>query len=97
MPRNRALPPSETSTIQRRYPRYVPAANLCQCLLDLALIGGSQVVVLSLIYSRLALVGLVQATAVLVISIATSMILLYATGCYRRDAILNRSDPALLP
>jgi len=91
MPRNRALPPAETSTVQRRYPRYVPAANLCQCLLDLTLIGGSQVVVLSLIYSRLALVGLVQATAVLVISIVTSMILLYATGCYRRDAILNRT------
>ena len=90
-PRNRALPPAETSAVQRRYPRYVPAANLCQCLLDLALIGGSQVVVLSLIYSRLALVGLVQATAVVVISIATSMILLYATGCYRRDAILNRT------
>jgi sugar transferase (PEP-CTERM system associated) len=90
-PRNRALPPVEPSATQRRYPRYVPAANLSQCLLDLVLIGGSQVVVLSLIYSRLALVGLIQATAVVGISIVTSMILLYATGCYRRDAILNRT------
>src|SRR5882672_8480036 len=90
-PRNRALPPVEPPAVQRRYPRYVPAANVSQCLLDLLLIGGSQVVVLSLIYSRLALVGLIQATAVVGISIATSMILLYATGCYRRDAILNRT------
>jgi len=49
------------------------------------------VVVLSLDHSRLALVGLIQASAVVAISIATSMILLYATGCYRRDAILNRT------
>ncbi len=88
--RARNVPPADIPA-QRRYPRYVPAANLSQCLLDLALIGGSQVVVLSLIYSRLALVGLVQAAAVVGISIATSMILLYATGCYRRDAILNRT------
>jgi len=90
-PRPRILPSAEAPASQRRYPRYVPAANLSQCLLDLVLIGGSQVVVLSLIYSRLALVGLVQASAVVAISIATSMILLYATGCYRRDAILNRT------
>jgi sugar transferase (PEP-CTERM system associated) len=90
-PRNRGLAPVETPAVQRRYPRYVPAANLSQCLLDLFLIGGSQVVVLSLIYSRLALVGLIQATTVVAISIVTSMILLYATGCYRRDAILNRT------
>jgi sugar transferase (PEP-CTERM system associated) len=89
--RGRVTPPVDIGAAQRRYPRYVPAANVSQCLLDLALIGGSQVVVLSLIYSRLALVGLVQATAVVAISIVTSMILLYATGCYRRDAILNRT------
>src|SRR5882757_6936325 len=46
------------SGTQRHYPRYVPAANIAQALLDLILIGGSQVVVLSLIYSRLALVGM---------------------------------------
>ncbi|HKX36982.1 MAG TPA: TIGR03013 family XrtA/PEP-CTERM system glycosyltransferase [Rhizorhapis sp.] len=91
MPRNRGLPPAEPSVAQRRYPRYVPAANLSQCLLDLILIGGSQVVVLSLIHSRLALAGLFEAAAVVGISIVTSMILLYATGCYRRDAILNRT------
>jgi len=36
-------------------------------------------------------VGPLQATAVVLISIAMSMLLLYATGCYRRDAILNRT------
>jgi sugar transferase (PEP-CTERM system associated) len=90
-PRYRVVGSAETSSVPRRYPRYVPAANISQCLLDLTLIGGSQVVVLSLIYSRLALVGPLQATAVVGISIVTSMILLYATGCYRRDAILNRT------
>src|SRR6185436_9317770 len=90
-PRYRVVGSAETSSVPRRYPRYVPAANISQCLLDLTLIGGSQVVVLSLIYSRLALVGPLQATAVVLISIAMSMLLLYATGCYRRDAILNRT------
>ena len=90
-PRYRLVSPAEASSVPRRYPRYVPAANISQCLLDLTLIGGSQVVVLSLIYSRLALVGPIQATVVVVFSIAMSMLLLYATGCYRRDAILNRT------
>jgi len=88
--RYRVLLSTESPGTQRRYPRYVPAANVSQAFLDLTLIGGSQVVVLSLIYSRLALVGQLQAAAVVGISIATSMLLLYATGCYRRDAILNR-------
>ena len=89
--RYRVLLSAESSGPQRRYPRYVPAANIAQALLDLTLIGGAQVAVLSLIYSRLALVGLVQAAAVVGISIIASMLLLYATGCYRRDAILNRT------
>jgi sugar transferase (PEP-CTERM system associated) len=90
-PRYRIVSSAETTSAPRRYPRYVPAANISQCLLDLTLIGGSQVVVLSLIYSRLALVGPLQATTVVIFSIAMSMLLLYATGCYRRDAILNRT------
>src|SRR5678815_3301542 len=57
--RYRVLLSAESSGPQRRYPRYVPAANIAQALLDLTLIGGAQVAVLSLIYSRLALVGLV--------------------------------------
>ncbi len=89
--RYRVVSGTEPSSAPRRYPRYVPVANISQALLDLTLIGGSQVVVLSLIYSRLALVGPIQATAVVVLSIAMSMLLLYATGCYRRDAILNRT------
>lgn len=90
-PRPRLLPPAEALGTARRYPRYVPAANVSQALLDLALIGGSQLVVLSLIYSRLALGGLAQAIAVVGISLVTSMVFLYATGCYRRDALLNRA------
>jgi len=47
--------------------------------------------VLSLIYSRLALGGPVEAGAVVGFSIVISMVFLYATGCYRRDALLNRT------
>ena len=37
-------------------------------------------------------IGPLQATAVVAFSIAMSMLLLYATGCYRRDAILSRDQ-----
>jgi len=89
--RYRALPQAESSSAPRRYPRYVPSANVSQALLDLFLIGGAQLVVLFLIHSRLALGGPVHAAAVVIISIAFSMAFLYATGCYRRDALLNRT------
>lgn len=84
-------PLPEASATPRRYPRYVPAANVSQALLDFLLIGGAQFGVLSLIYSRLALGGLAQASAVVGFSIVISMLFLYATGCYRRDALLNRT------
>jgi hypothetical protein len=89
--RPRIAAPAEAIAAPRRYPRYVPAANVSQALLDLSLIGGSQLVVLSLIYRRLDLGGLVQAAAVVGFSLIASMLLLYATGCYRRDALLNRA------
>ncbi|HJT44236.1 MAG TPA: TIGR03013 family XrtA/PEP-CTERM system glycosyltransferase [Rhizomicrobium sp.] len=91
VPRMRILPPAETAGAARRYPRYVPAANVSQALLDLVLIGGAQLIVLSLIHSRLALGGLDEAAAVVGISLIGSMLFLYATGCYRRDALLNRT------
>ncbi|HEX4634931.1 MAG TPA: TIGR03013 family XrtA/PEP-CTERM system glycosyltransferase [Rhizomicrobium sp.] len=89
--RYRVVQLPEASATPRRYPRYVPAANVSQAMLDLLLVGGAQFVVLSLIYSRLALGGLVEASAVVGFSIVISMVFLYATGCYRRDALLNRT------
>jgi sugar transferase (PEP-CTERM system associated) len=89
--RYRLVPMPEAPGTPRRYPRYVPAANVSQALLDFFLIGGAQFAVLSLIYSRLALGGLVEASAVVGFSIVISMVFLYATGCYRRDALLNRT------
>ena len=89
--RFRLLRSAEGPASARRYPRYVPAASVSQALLDFLLVGGAQFVVLSLIYSRLALGGLVQASAVVGFSIVISMLFLYATGCYRRDALLNRT------
>ena len=55
--RYRVVQLPELSATPRRYPRYVPAANVSQALLDGVLIGGAQIAVLSLIYSRLALGG----------------------------------------
>jgi sugar transferase (PEP-CTERM system associated) len=76
---------------QRRYPRYVPSANVAQALFDVAMIGGAQLAVMGMIYHRLDLGGLVQAFSVIAISTFTSFVFLYATGCYRRDALLSRS------
>lgn len=76
---------------QRRYPRYVPSANLAQALFDLVIIGGTQLAVMSLIYRRLDIGGPVEALAVIAISIFISLMFLYATGCYRRDALLSRA------
>ena len=90
-PRFRAVPSNDVSASPRRYPRYVPAANFSQAMFDLTLIGAAQLGVLLLIYSRLGLGGLIQASAVVGVSIVASMMLLYGTGCYRRDAILNRA------
>ena len=75
----------------RRYPRYVPAANISQLLLDLLLIGSTQASVLLLIYGRLGLEAPEQAGVVVAFSVLIDVIFLYATGCYRRDAILNMS------
>ena len=90
-PRYRSSASNDIAAAPRRYPRYVPAANVSQALVDFTFIGGAQLAVLLLIYSRLALGGLLQAAAVVVISVTASMLLLYGTGCYRRDAILNRA------
>jgi sugar transferase (PEP-CTERM system associated) len=76
---------------QRRYTRYVPSANVAQALFDLLMIGGTQLAVMSLIYGRLDIGGLLQEIAVVALSTLISMMFLYATGCYRRDALLNRS------
>lgn len=76
---------------QRRYPRFVPSANLAQALFDLALIGGTQLAVMSLIYRRLDIGGPTEAFAVVAISIPFFLMFLYATGCYHRDALLSRA------
>lgn len=75
----------------RRYPRYVPVANVSQLLLDLLLIGSTQAGVLLLIYERLGFERLEQAAVVVGFSVIVVLLFLYATGCYRRDAILSMS------
>lgn len=82
--------PRAQATTKPRYPRYIPSANVAQLLLDLMLIGGCQAVVLTLIRSRLDLYSLTEALAVAGLSTLISLILLYSTGCYRRDALIER-------
>lgn len=73
------------------YPRYIPSANVAQLTLDLVLIGGSQAVVFILLRSRLDLNSLTEAAVVVVYSTLMSLVLLYSTGCYRRDALVERA------
>jgi sugar transferase (PEP-CTERM system associated) len=79
------------ATTKPRYPRYIPSANVAQMLLDLVLIGGSQTLVFTLIRSRLDMNSLAEALAVVGYSTLVSLILLYSTGCYRRDALIERA------
>ena len=76
---------------QRRYPRYVLAANTAQLLLDILLLASTQTTVFLLIYQRLGLERMSQAIVVVFFSVPVVLLLFYATGCYRRDAILNNS------
>src|SRR5579872_6918959 len=46
-------PKDELQRTARRFPRYVPAANVAQLLLDVVLIAATQALVLLLIYQRL--------------------------------------------
>jgi len=79
------------SSAKHRYPRYIPSANIAQLLVDLVLIGSSEAIVFTLIRSRLDLNTLAETLAVAVYSTVMSVILLYATGCYRRDALIERA------
>ena len=78
-------------TVPRRFPRYVPTANVAQLLLDVVLIATTQATVLLVIYNRLGLERMSEAAVIVCVSIPVLVLFLYATGCYRRDAILNTS------
>jgi len=84
-------PTEQLQQAPRRFPRYVPAANVAQLLLDIVLIAATQATVLLLIYQRLGLEGMAQAGVVVCFSVLVVLLFFYATGCYRRDAILNTS------
>ena len=81
---------SQSQRTARRYPRYVPAADISQLLLDALLIGTAQTSVLLLIYDRLGLETMAQAGVIAGFSVIVVLVFLYATGCYRRDALLNK-------
>jgi sugar transferase (PEP-CTERM system associated) len=81
----------QSQQVPRRFPRYVPAANVAQLLLDVFLITAIQATVLLLIYERLGLEGMAQAGVVVCFSVVIVLLFFYATGCYRRDALLSSS------
>jgi hypothetical protein len=82
-------PAQQIQQVPRRFPRYVPAANVAQLLLDVLLISATQATVLLLIYQRLGLEGMAQAGVVVCFSVLVVLLFFYATGCYRRDALLE--------
>ena len=55
------------------------------------LIAGSQGLVFTLIRARLDLNSMAEVVAVVSLSTLVSLILLYSTGCYRRDALVERT------
>ena len=87
----RTGPAGAKAATKHRYPRYVPSTNVTQLLLDLVLIAGSQAGVLTLIRSRLDLNSLAETITVVGFSTLMSVIFLYSTGCYRRDAVIDRA------
>src|SRR4051812_45365218 len=54
--------------LPRRYSRSTPSASICQAFLDLSLIGGAQLAVMTLIYERLGIMENVQAISVIALS-----------------------------
>jgi sugar transferase (PEP-CTERM system associated) len=87
----RTGPAGTRASAKHRYPRSIPSVNIAQLLLDLVLIGCSQAVVFTLIRARMDLYSFTEALAVVGYSTLTSLVLLYATGCYRRDAVIDRT------
>lgn len=85
------VPSDGTAQAVRRYPRFVPSAHATQVVLDLLLISETQGLVLFLIYARLGLESIGQAAVVVGFSVLVVSLFLYATGCYRRDALLSPS------
>jgi sugar transferase (PEP-CTERM system associated) len=80
----------KTATKPRR-PRYIPSTDVAQLLLDLVLIAGLQAIAFSLIRARLDLNSPIAANAVVGFSTLMSLVLLYSTGCYRRDALIDET------
>jgi len=89
-PRSSVSEPA-ASSLARRYPRYVLSAQSCQFALDFLLVGSAQAAIIFLIFDRLGLESLFQAGIVVAFSVFGLMTFLYATGCYRRDALLSGS------
>jgi sugar transferase (PEP-CTERM system associated) len=74
-----------------RSPRYIPSMGVALLFLDLVLIAGSQAIVFTFVRARLDLNSPLEVIAVVGFSTLMSLVLLYATGCYRRDAVIDRA------
>lgn len=82
----RTAPGAQLAGLPRRH---VPNSSIVLALLDFIFLAVTQTAVLGDIYLRLEFADRSHAVAVIVLSVLVSMIFLYATGCYRRDSLVN--------
>jgi sugar transferase (PEP-CTERM system associated) len=74
-------------------PRFLPSLGAGLCALDILLLGGAQAIVFGTIHERLAL-DAVGALLVVALSVLTTLVLFYASGCYLPQALVNRTTSA---
>jgi sugar transferase (PEP-CTERM system associated) len=77
--------------VKRRAQRYVPNAVLAQCLLDVIFVGAGLTAVIAAFHDYLRLAWPIQLPLVTAIAFTVNIVFMYASGCYRRDTIVNSS------
>jgi hypothetical protein len=92
-------PPAQSPAQPRRtasgppLPRFLPSLGAALCALDILLLGGAQGIVFGTIHERLAL-DAVGTLLVVALSVLTTLVLFYASGCYLPQALVNRTTAA---
>jgi sugar transferase (PEP-CTERM system associated) len=93
---NSKLTPTILQTHRKGLYLSIPNAPAFLFLVDSVSIFGATLLVLRRIHERLDVFGQHQTLLVIVISVVTMLSLLYAAGCYRRDALI-RFATAMIP
>jgi sugar transferase (PEP-CTERM system associated) len=69
--------------------RYVPDAGFVQMLLDILFIGAALAAIFPTALRQYGVTSTEQVSSVVAVMLLSNFVLLYASGCYRRDALLN--------